>query len=312
MRYSFVADHFCYLASIGPIALACALGVTAARRLAVPPAARVVTAGVLVAALSAAAWNRAEVFRGPEKLWTDTLERNPAAWLAHNNLGARRAMEGRDREADAHFREVLVLKPDHAGARANLGRLALRRGEISEALRWLEEAVRLEPDDVPARISLGDARFANGAPDDARRAWVEVLRIEPRNPVAHQRLGMLRLAGGEPAAAAEHLRVAARVIPNDPTVRIGLGTALARASRYREAAEELRVAVALDPDNVDARLRLAAALGVLGDLDGSEAQFLEVLRLDTGSEPARRGLDRLRQRRDRGGAEAGGSRIEGP
>src|SRR5262249_19185246 len=105
MRYSFVADHFQYLASIGLIALA-----VGAIALQTPKPARakepdevpvlfpwrpVVGCAVLLV-FGFLTWQQGYAYAGAEALWTDTLRKNPQSRMAHNNLGthlARRAME---------------------------------------------------------------------------------------------------------------------------------------------------------------------------------------------------------------------------
>ena len=77
MRFSFVADHFQYLAGVGLIVL-CAAGLNRVPR--VIPAILVVVLGVLT-------WQQAGIYRNLETLWRDTLAKNPDCWMAHNNLG---------------------------------------------------------------------------------------------------------------------------------------------------------------------------------------------------------------------------------
>ena len=72
MRYSFVADHFQYLASIGLIAL-CAAGLDRMPR--IIPATLVVLLGVLT-------WRQAGIYRNLETLWRTTLVKNPDCWMA--------------------------------------------------------------------------------------------------------------------------------------------------------------------------------------------------------------------------------------
>src|SRR5206468_3833069 len=74
MRYAFVADHFQYLASLGLIALAAALGTKACQQLSparqwLKPAAG---AAVLLI-LAGLTWQQELVYRDLETLWTDTL-----------------------------------------------------------------------------------------------------------------------------------------------------------------------------------------------------------------------------------------------
>jgi tetratricopeptide (TPR) repeat protein len=90
-RYSFVADHFQYLAAIPVIALAVSFICRVIVKHAVPLG---VGACLLLLILGSATWARAKVFSDPILLWQDTLDKNPNSWLAAYNLA-------RDRMNDA-------------------------------------------------------------------------------------------------------------------------------------------------------------------------------------------------------------------
>jgi protein O-mannosyl-transferase len=218
MRYSYVADHFQYLASLGPIVLAAAAAATAWRRLKAhrPWAARAgpVVAAVLVGALAVVSFDRAQAFADEETLWRDTLARNPAAWLAHNDLGILLARRGDTHEAESHFRAALALKPDHAGAAANLGYALEIEGRDGEAADALSRAAELAPDDADARIHLTRC--------------------------------LLRL--GRADAALPHALAAARLRPDDPEVLCDAGTLLAQVGRPAEGLPYLDKALALRPN----------------------------------------------------------------
>jgi len=99
-RFSFVADHFQYLAGIGVIVLVVSIlaailsplwrvGGSALQSAAAKssPVIAIMVAALLVI-LGAAAWIRADVFSEPAKLWEDVLlpDKNPDSWLAAYNL----------------------------------------------------------------------------------------------------------------------------------------------------------------------------------------------------------------------------------
>ncbi len=94
-RFSFVADHFQYLAGI-PIVAAVVWVVAwilrplwqrgASDEAAKPSAAIAVLASALLVVLGATSWIRATVFEEPENLWQDTVEKNPDSWLATYSL----------------------------------------------------------------------------------------------------------------------------------------------------------------------------------------------------------------------------------
>ncbi|HUL73738.1 MAG TPA: glycosyltransferase family 39 protein, partial [Vicinamibacterales bacterium] len=91
--YSFVADHFQYLACLGPIALAAGGVATLAGRwrpalaAASPPPAALAGALALALPLGVLTWNQCRQYADAETLYRTTLARNPECWMAHVNLG---------------------------------------------------------------------------------------------------------------------------------------------------------------------------------------------------------------------------------
>ena len=174
MRYSFVADHFQYLASIGPIVLITALVL----RLAQPVAGR---SGRAMAVLPAAAllvlavmtWQQTHVYHDRETLWTDTLAKNPGAGMAHSNLAGVLDSQGRTDEALFHFREALRIveessfKVDYALAHNNVGFALLRTGEIQLAVQHLNRALEIDPGHARAHNNLGVVCESEGRLEEA-------------------------------------------------------------------------------------------------------------------------------------------------
>ena len=163
LRYSFVGDHFQYLASMGPLALAgaglsVALDFMAKGSRLVKP----VCCGMLLAVLGALTWERTFVFRDNETLWRDTLGKNPACWMAHINFGAALVDKGQIDEAIRLFQEAIRLKPDYADAHNNLGVAFAKKGQIDKAIRLFQEAIRLKPDHADALNNLAKALELKG------------------------------------------------------------------------------------------------------------------------------------------------------
>jgi Flp pilus assembly protein TadD len=233
MRYSFVADHFQYLASAAPIAAAASLAASQGRKLRARLGRRMgllvpASAGLLLGALGLASAVRCGAFRDEESLWRDTLRKNPSAWMAHNNLGILLAMAGRTGEAEEHFRAAIALRPTHASAHSNLGYLLLSKGDPDTAVVHLREAVRLDPQNLASRLHLGDALARVGRFEEA------IL----------------------------HYRVARVLDPTNAALRYNLGTLLARTGRLEQGIAELREAVRLDPQLPGARENLELAIAL--------------------------------------------------
>ncbi|MGO9610112.1 MAG: tetratricopeptide repeat protein [Verrucomicrobiia bacterium] len=222
-RYSYVADHFQYLASVGLIALAASGGTLVCERIGRgADRAGAVVGAVLVLVLSALTWQQTGIYRNAETLWRDTLSKNPDCWLAHNNLGL--VLEHRDRvaEAEAQYRLALQLFPDDVKAHVNLGNALVRQGKPSEAAQQYEEALRIQPDDARARINLGNVWLLQGNLSAAIGDYETALRIDPHSVEAHLNFGVALEQAGRVSEAIEQYEQALRLNPDLTAARNAL------------------------------------------------------------------------------------------
>ena len=153
-RYSFVADHYQYLACTGLIIPFAAL---ISNRMMSERLGRVFCRcwpGGLLLVLGVLTWKQAHIYAEQETLWQDTLAKNPASWMAYNNLGTVLDEKGQIDEAMRQYQAALRLKPDYAEAHFNLGNALSRKGQMDEAIRQFQEALRLKPDFAAARKNL--------------------------------------------------------------------------------------------------------------------------------------------------------------
>ena len=118
-RYSYVADHFQYLASLGLIAAAAGgAGILLAKCPAGGRTAGWAACALLLAGLAGLSHEQSRLYRDAETLYRATLARTPDSWMAHHILGVAlaRTPEGRP-EAMIHFQEAIRLNPNYPDAR---------------------------------------------------------------------------------------------------------------------------------------------------------------------------------------------------
>ncbi len=176
MRFSFVADHFQYLASLGLIVPAAAALAALARRIGRPGAVALAT---LLMALGGATFARSRAFRDAETIWSDTLATNPGSWIAANNLGTLRLNRGEPEQARPHFEAALRLEPDYVEALSNLGTALELLDRLPEAEAHLVHALRVRPDYWRAHYALGRVRKKQGRDVDAAAEFRRTLQIRP-------------------------------------------------------------------------------------------------------------------------------------
>ena len=185
MRFSYVADHFQYLASAGLIALLVAAAAAQLRRLGKRgvAGAPLLAVGVL-ALLGSTTWRRSADYTHVEGLWRDTLAKNPDAWIAHINLA--NILSKRDEVADAvdHYKQALRLKPDEAFAHHNCAAALVMLDRFAEAAEHGRAAVQLEPRWPNAHLTLAIALALSNEPREAVQHFRTVLNLEPSNTSA--------------------------------------------------------------------------------------------------------------------------------
>jgi tetratricopeptide (TPR) repeat protein len=292
--FSYVADHFSYLAALPLLALAAAAAVAggekvaagASRRAGPPAPARggvAIALALAVLGLGALTFRQAGTYRDLESLYGTTLALNPDAWLAHDNLGVVLARSGRLTEAIAHYREALRLNPNYAQTQNNLGDAWAQLRQWDEADAAYAAALRLRPDFAQAELNWGNALSDRGAYGEAIGHYERALRIQPESAEAEYRLGSALANTGRLADAADHFAAALRRRPDYAEAEANLGLALALAHRTAEAWPHFARAVTLNSGYPEAQLYWGVALAQSGDPAAAIPHYEAALRLNPGS-----------------------------
>lgn len=282
-RYSFVGDHFQYLASMGPLVLAGA-GLTVLGERLGPATGRayilggIVPAGVL-AVSGAMTWRESRAYLNSESLWRTTLARNPDAFMAWANLGDTLVQQGRHPEAIVAFRRALQLRPDDPPVNNDLGCELVAIGQAHLAIPVLERALQLRPGYVEAHNNLGNALSRVGRSDEAIAHYEAAVKLKPTHAEAHDNLGCELVLKGRLGEAIACFEAAVRLKPDAAKYRRDLGAALGRAGRLPEAIVQWEHVARLDPAAPAAQAVLGNALAAAGRWEEALARFQTARRL---------------------------------
>jgi tetratricopeptide (TPR) repeat protein len=292
MRFSFVADHFQYLASTGLIALAAAAMTNFLGRLG--PRYNTVGSVVSVAVLlvfGVLVWKQSTIYGDAETLYRDTISKNPNAWMAHYNLGVLLVNRGRADEVMAHFSEALRLQPDDADAHYNLGVALEKQGRLQEAMAHFSAAGRLRPDYADAHYSVAAILARQHKFEEAISYYSKALQVNPNYVEAHNNLGVALFSLGELDKAIEHYRRALKLNPNFGKAHNNLGNALLQEGKLDEAIAHYSRALELRANYPEAHNNLGVVLAQQGKIDAAIVQFEKALQLKSDYAQARINLD---------------------
>ena len=204
---------------------------------------------------------------------------------------------------EALMRHRLEKYPADFLAHFNLGALALRRKDTASAIENLRAALSAEPDQPAALNTYGAALEMSGRPEEAAAQFRHALEIRPGDIDARYNLAGILADQGQLEEAAAELRQVVAGAPRDEGARKRLieidteaGGRAAAAGKLEQAIASYRELVSLDPTDADLHNNLGTLLARTGDLPGAIEQFQAALKLNPAHEAARRNLGIARQK----------------
>jgi Flp pilus assembly protein TadD len=257
MRYSLVADHFQYLASIGLIVLATS-GAAAWHDRQHSPRWSLAVAGLVLAALAGLTWTQCHAYRDAVTLWRDTLRKNPNCEMAHTNLGLILRQAGATEEADEHLRTAVALSPGDPEPHNNLAMILMDQDRLDEAEAEVNIALKLRPQYGEARTNLAIIWIRRGQLDRAEAEFREAAEIAPQNYLVRFNMARFLQDRKQFVAAEREYRAVIELQANYIPARWNLATILVEQQDYAAAVEQLEALLEIDATSIQARELLRA------------------------------------------------------
>jgi tetratricopeptide (TPR) repeat protein len=285
-KFSFVADHFQYLAGAGIMVLTAAAMTLAINRFARPAAVATTTRWatvVILIPLVWLTWRDTHAYADKDTLYRTTLARNPDAWLAHNNLAALLLEQQPPNAPDAlaHAREAVRLAPDQPATHFNLGLALEASGDNAGAVDEYRLALdrTSEAEKKSARVALVHDRLAtvlraagriqeSDAEAAISRSMLDIVandaaKSQTGSIEAQANAGIAMVQTGRAAEAIDPLSRVLQQVPDRLDVRFALGLAFQQTQQLERAAEEFRRVVAGQPTHAGAYRHLGQVLHTL-------------------------------------------------
>ncbi|HSV16351.1 MAG TPA: tetratricopeptide repeat protein, partial [Tepidisphaeraceae bacterium] len=298
MRFTFVADHYAYLATVPLITLIVAAAVKALRRAraaSAPPGPAIALAAILLVALGATSWVRAHVFISDLNLWADTVSKNPGSWFAHDRygsaLGVQSAVDQRIGDTDAyeaHLTEAMKqakaaaeLNPKDGEAQWIIGRVLIERRDYPAAVDHLRQATQLDPKLSGAWQDLAATLVKQQHWQEAIEACDAALRVQPQSSPTHRLMAEAYAGLNNLQRAIGENREALKIKPDNIVARENLADLLARTNQDKEA--KLQYTSVLQQDH--SRPEVWNKLGVLYARGGDMGMAVQMFKAATQIQP---------------------------
>lgn len=237
--YSTVADHYLYLAMLGPALVTAALLARYWNWI----AASMAVAVLLV--LGAMTSNQATYWKDNFTLLEHVLAVNPHDYGAHRELGMALAARHEDAAAEEQYRLALEARPGRAEVLYNWANLLLRQGRFVQAISLYRQAEDEWADHAILHNNLGvalmqSARTALPQEQSTRlqaayEQFDRAAQLDPNYADAQLHLAIMLAMKGDYDAARARYRRALEINPNLPAAQQGLATVerLKQSSRPR-------------------------------------------------------------------------------
>ena len=257
MVFSFVADHFQYLASIGVIVLVIATAnQLIVRWTARPRRIQLAAIAVVACVLAGLTWRQGKIYEGLEPLWRDTLAKNPESFMAHENLAALLTARKQYDEAETHLAEAMRIKPEFVNSYVNLAKIREGQGRFDEAMSLYEYALELHPGFPAALNGLGAVHGMKGEYERAETILKEAIEYDPEDPKPYSNLASVYAKTERYDSAIEFYEKALSIDPKLTDTRSSLAHVLMSQQDFGRAQALLKETLTLDPENVSALLNL--------------------------------------------------------
>jgi tetratricopeptide (TPR) repeat protein len=196
--YTFVADHYQYLACIGPIAIVAGIAAKVYRKSGENAKFIIVSAaGVLLITLGVLTWRQCGAYKNSDTLWADTLNKNPDSWLAHGQVGESLFGQGKFDEALIHLDRQLklasYLKKIHPMAYSDVyyckGLIFSAKGKLQEAAEQFKLSLEIDDKSALVHYLLADVLVKQGKIEEATmhlQRGFEIAKAKGANNLAEE------------------------------------------------------------------------------------------------------------------------------
>lgn len=167
----------------------------------------------------------------------------------HIQKGIEFHQAGRLRDAEAIYRQVLEIEPNHADAIHLLGVISHQAGRYEFAARLISEAILVNPGVANYHNNLGNVLEKLERLEDALSCYQKALTLEPDFAAAHGNLGNALQKLGRAEDAVASYRTALALKPDYARAHNNLGNVLEKLGQAEDAIAHCRSAIALDPQN---------------------------------------------------------------
>ncbi len=187
--------------------------------------------------------------------------------------------QGKLDEAEAVYRRLLEITPEHTDLLHLLGMIALQKKSFDSAIDLLYTAVRLSPDSVAYEFTLAQALQDSGRPKEALEHYKSVLAKNDTYAETYHNMGIIFRFQGDLDEARRLFQKAIDMRPDFSSAYVNLALVERDAGNLDESGALLDQAVVADPDCAEAYAQRAVTYRLTGCFEQALEQYEKALSL---------------------------------
>ncbi len=195
------------------------------------------------------------------------------------NNAVRLYEQGRLDEAEAMYRQLLEIAPEHTDVLYLLGMLAMRKRSFDSAVDLLYKAVRLAPDVVAYEFTLAQALQDSGHPKEALEHYKSVLSKDASLPETYHNMGIIYRFQGDAGEAERLFHKAIELRPDFSSAYVNLALIERDKGNFDKALIFLEKAVQADSSDAEAYAQIAVTHRLAGRYEKALEYYRKALDL---------------------------------
>lgn len=205
-------------------------------------------------------YNRCEIWKNGETLWSDVIEKYPGQNVgAYTNRGIYYSNEGQWDNAISDLSEAIIINPKFPLSYANRGIVYGNLGQPEKAIADFSKAIKLDPTYPLVLHNRGVAYGDIGQYDKAISDFLRAIKIDAKYTSAYNNLSFIYREKQQLDSAINICLAGLKRNPESALLYASLGTCYLEKGDISNAVVQYKQCLEISDRNIDALLGMAAA-----------------------------------------------------
>lgn len=267
-----MADRYTYIAYIGPffcIALLLSLAKPTVKW------SGYAVLGIAALVFAKMTYDRTQVWKNSETLWTDVISNYPDVEVAYKNRGNFYGQNGKHDLALKDYEVFLRMNKKDPNIYVNFGNVMNLKGQNDKALDAYNKALSLDPNNFQALMNRGNIHGTLGMPEKAIEDYNRVEQLDPNFTQLYFNRGLTYLNSGKHQNAIQDFNIVLKREPENVPAYLDLGVAYFQLEQYQAALDNFMKGVKLNPNNGEAWYKASVACFRMKNMSDAETFALK-------------------------------------